>query len=239
MQKLNFEKQLKQIQEFQKEFGFTKQKFGHPKTMLLRQELILEENKETNNGIKDYHLYFDGSNINDPNVIKSLVEIADGLVDTTYVILGSIESFDEPDFTLDLEKAKIVLAQLNNSNPFSVDYILNNYLINDNVYTYPISLNCMLLYIEETWNKYLPNVSFEEVYDEVHRSNMSKRCRNIEVAQLTMKKYKEEYNVNDFTTRIDENSGEIYLHRASDNKLLKSIEYTPADVKTIILKTIK
>jgi predicted HAD superfamily Cof-like phosphohydrolase len=54
---------------------------------------------------------------------------------------------------------------------------------------------------------------FRELFDEVQRSNMSKTCKTVEEA------------------------GDVYLvYRKSDNKTLKSVKYSPADLKGILEK---
>ncbi len=67
---------------------------------------------------------------------------------------------------------------------------------------------------------------FKALFDEVHRSNMSKTCESLEEAEATVDHYK----------RLDqdgrvEHSGDHYLvYRNSDNKVLKNINYSPADL---------
>ena len=74
---------------------------------------------------------------------------------------------------------------------------------------------------------------FRELFDEVQRSNMSKTCKTIEEAEATMAFYKETKGVDSYY----EKSGEVYLvYRKSDNKTLKSVKYSPADLKGILEK---
>ncbi|MGX9986019.1 pyrophosphohydrolase domain-containing protein [Chryseobacterium sp. POL2] len=71
---------------------------------------------------------------------------------------------------------------------------------------------------------------FVELFNEVQRSNMSKACANEEEAQETVKNYQDK-NVDVFY----EKSGEKYnVYRKEDNKVLKSINYSPADLKSIL-----
>ena len=72
---------------------------------------------------------------------------------------------------------------------------------------------------------------FAELFDEVQRSNMSKSCNSEEEAILTVKDYQENKNTKCYYKKV----GEKYLiYREGDNKTLKSINYSPADLRSII-----
>ncbi len=72
---------------------------------------------------------------------------------------------------------------------------------------------------------------FKTLFDEVQRSNMSKACKSLEEAEATIKHYKE----NKDTDCYMKQEGELYLiYRTSDNKTLKSVAYSPADLKSIL-----
>ncbi len=72
---------------------------------------------------------------------------------------------------------------------------------------------------------------FKALFDEVQRSNMSKACASREEAEATMKYYKEERG---FDSYIVEADGHWLVYRKSDNKTLKSIAYSPADLEGIL-----
>ncbi|MGN0002383.1 MAG: hypothetical protein ACI35V_03010 [Sphingobacterium composti] len=74
---------------------------------------------------------------------------------------------------------------------------------------------------------------FNSLFEEVQRSNMSKACKSIEEAEATMKYYKEEKGVDSYYKEVD---GLYLVFREGDNKTLKSINYSPADLKSIIEK---
>ena len=76
-------------------------------------------------------------------------------------------------------------------------------------------------------------VSFDlnTLFDEVHRSNMSKACDSYETAQDTIKKLGDDFN--DFT--VVPRNGQFFLHRNSDWKLIKSHKYQPADLSQFFL----
>ncbi|MCH7397965.1 nucleoside triphosphate pyrophosphohydrolase family protein [Belliella sp. DSM 107340] len=71
---------------------------------------------------------------------------------------------------------------------------------------------------------------FKELFDEVQRSNMSKACKDISEAETTVKHYQDK-GVSCFY----EKEGELYLvFREGDRKTLKSVNYSPADLKKIL-----
>ena len=72
---------------------------------------------------------------------------------------------------------------------------------------------------------------FKELFDEVHRSNMSKACKTVDEANLTIDHYKNTANTASYHKEID---GLFLVYRTADNKTLKSINYSPADLKGIL-----
>lgn len=72
---------------------------------------------------------------------------------------------------------------------------------------------------------------FGQLFNEVQRSNMSKTCETKEEALATMAHYKKKDGVDSYFKK----EGAFYLvYRQSDNKTLKSINYSPADLKGIL-----
>jgi predicted HAD superfamily Cof-like phosphohydrolase len=74
---------------------------------------------------------------------------------------------------------------------------------------------------------------FRELFDEVQRSNMSKACKTEEEAQATVDFYSNERNTPCYFKEAD---GKFLVYRTEDNKTLKSINYSPADLKRILDK---
>lgn len=72
---------------------------------------------------------------------------------------------------------------------------------------------------------------FKSLFEEVQRSNMSKACKTLEEAEATVKHYKENKGTNSFIKKVD---GLYLVYREEDNKTLKSINYSPADLKKIL-----
>lgn len=72
---------------------------------------------------------------------------------------------------------------------------------------------------------------FGDLFAEVHRSNMSKTCKTKEEALATQEFYLNEKNTESF---LVEKNGEYLVMRSSDKKVLKSINYSPADIKAFV-----
>lgn len=72
---------------------------------------------------------------------------------------------------------------------------------------------------------------FADLFDEVQRSNMSKACVSVEEATATMERYKEKDGTESY---YQEKEGKFLVYRSNDQKTLKSINYTPANLKPII-----
>jgi len=72
---------------------------------------------------------------------------------------------------------------------------------------------------------------FKELFDEVHRSNMSKACKTIEEANLTIHHYNSTANTESYHKESD---GLFLVYRTADNKTLKSVNYSPADLQAIL-----
>jgi predicted HAD superfamily Cof-like phosphohydrolase len=72
---------------------------------------------------------------------------------------------------------------------------------------------------------------FNDLFVEVQRSNMSKACNTEEEARKTVDFYKEKDGTECY---YKEESGKWLVYRRSDNKTIKSVNYSPADLKTIM-----
>ena len=72
---------------------------------------------------------------------------------------------------------------------------------------------------------------FKDLFEEVHRSNMSKACTNEEEAIQTVAHYLQK----DGTICYYKQEGDKWLvYRQLDNKTIKSINYSPADLESIL-----
>lgn len=72
---------------------------------------------------------------------------------------------------------------------------------------------------------------FKDLFDEVHRSNMSKACKSVEEANQTIAHYKAK---DDSDSYFKEEDSLFLVYRTKDDKTLKSINYSPADLESIL-----
>lgn len=69
---------------------------------------------------------------------------------------------------------------------------------------------------------------FKTLFDEVQRSNMSKTCKTMTVAEATQAHYLAKDGTE---SEIVLKDNEYLVYRKTDRKVLKSVEYSPADIK--------
>lgn len=74
---------------------------------------------------------------------------------------------------------------------------------------------------------------FDEMFEAVHKSNMSKACPDLETAQKTAAYYKHERG---FECDIVARESSFFVLRVPDGKILKSIDYNPVDLHEILKK---
>lgn len=72
---------------------------------------------------------------------------------------------------------------------------------------------------------------FDEMFEAVHRSNMSKSCPDLETAQKTVGYYKKERG---FECEIVARDSLYFVLRVPDGKILKSVDYKPVDLHVIL-----
>ncbi|QNL49967.1 nucleoside triphosphate pyrophosphohydrolase family protein [Olivibacter sp. SDN3] len=71
---------------------------------------------------------------------------------------------------------------------------------------------------------------FKALFDEVQRSNMSKACKTLEEAEATIL----HYNSKGVACYYEQQDGLYLVYRKEDKKTLKSVNYSPADLKSIV-----
>ncbi len=72
---------------------------------------------------------------------------------------------------------------------------------------------------------------FVDLFNEVQRSNMSKSCATEEEAQATVAFYQNQKDTPCYYKEVD---GKFLVYRSSDQKTLKSVAYSPADLRSIL-----
>ena len=72
---------------------------------------------------------------------------------------------------------------------------------------------------------------FVELFNEVQRSNMSKACSTEEEAQKTLEHYKQKDGTEGYYKQVGD---KWVTYRNGDDKVLKSVGYSPANLESII-----
>lgn len=75
---------------------------------------------------------------------------------------------------------------------------------------------------------------FVELFNEVQRSNMSKACKTQQEALATLSHYKQKDGTEGYYKEVN---GMYIVYRSEDDKVLKSINYSPANLLNIINDT--
>lgn len=74
---------------------------------------------------------------------------------------------------------------------------------------------------------------FKALFEEVQRSNMSKACVSEDEAKLTVEFYLKKDGTECY---YKEEAGKWLVYRNSDNKTIKSINYSPANLESVLSK---
>jgi predicted HAD superfamily Cof-like phosphohydrolase len=72
---------------------------------------------------------------------------------------------------------------------------------------------------------------FVELFNEVQRSNMSKACSTEEEAQKTLEHYKQKDGTEGYYKQVGD---KWVTYRNGDDKVLKSVGYSPANIKSML-----
>jgi predicted HAD superfamily Cof-like phosphohydrolase len=74
---------------------------------------------------------------------------------------------------------------------------------------------------------------FKDLFEEVQRSNMSKVCPDLKTAEETLAFYQAKDGTHGF---IKESKAGFLVYRESDQKVLKSVKYSPANLEEILTR---
>ena len=72
---------------------------------------------------------------------------------------------------------------------------------------------------------------FNEIFENIHSSNMSKACSSEQEAIDTINHYKQKDGTEGYYKEVN---GMYIVYRVGDNKVLKSINYSPVDIRSIL-----
>ena len=175
--------QYNNVAECNRFFGFEKD--SSVASIQLREALYQEKIEELFTALKN----------------NDVVELADGVADCMYIILGSLDILSETDHAYELYLERLV------------------------------SMNAFIA-------EYFTDIQFFEVFEIVHKSNISKACDSLDTAFKTMAtdKYKE---LSAFAVRVENGKYALYCNANYPNlglvkgKLLKSIDYLKADLNFV------
>lgn len=149
------------------------------------------------------------------------LEVLDAIIDIKYVFLGKlIEEGNNPKFS----SKQMCMIQLNQE----PDKLLNL-----------SSLISMLKNPDSECSFFVDFIGYifgftdkqmDEAFKRVHDNNMSKFCKSFSEALLTVDDY-----ANQGIETFHEQVGDYYvIYRKSDKKIMKSIQWTPVDLKDLI-----
>lgn len=191
---------------------------------------------------------------------NNLVEMLDAVCDHLYVLYGACYTFGlDPDIYI--KHVLYGISYTNNVNTNNITNLIKNHFSFTKTIVELYESNCKLekklreamlekkniikvesFLIQLIINTY--NIGFhlttklDEAFLNVHESNMSKLCKSIDEAEATVKDYQEKYN--NGTSTYDtpyyyELKPSLYVVKnKSTGKALKSINYTPADLKQFL-----
>jgi len=72
---------------------------------------------------------------------------------------------------------------------------------------------------------------FDKIFENIHNSNMSKACKSQQEALATLSHYKQKDGTEGYYKEVD---GKWLVYRKEDDKVLKSVNYSPANLVDII-----
>ena len=111
---------------------------------------------------------------------------------------------------------------------------LNTAILNKDIVEIADALSDLQYVLTGTYIAFgLQNIA-HELFEEVHRSNMSKLCKTKEEAEETQKYYASKRKME---TYLIPRGTEFEVRKVSDDKTLKSVNYSPCNLKPIIEKS--
>jgi hypothetical protein len=233
--------------DFNKTFDFpvypikTNPLYTETKSCNYRCDLIKEE------GIEEFGKAF---------LENNHIEMLDAVCDHLYVLYGACYTFGiNPDHYIKVKyhnkinydvnitelikencEKNITIQSLFESNCELESMLRHSMLLNKNIFeVYPI-LMCLIINTYNIGFQLTENLDY--AFRNVHESNMSKLCKTIEEAEQTVKDYERKYNINESpydSPYYYELKPNLYvIKNKSTGKALKSINYTPANLKQFL-----
>jgi predicted HAD superfamily Cof-like phosphohydrolase len=200
--------------------------FGHPirnteyincfdedrKLINFRLELIKEEQRE----------FIEAHNS------RNIIEMADALCDLLYVAYGAAlclginleDATQHPEEKYIPNLLEVYETQIK-ANIRNVDLVINNLQYSNNINMFASNLRLLLINVYD-FGSFL-GFNLDSMFREVHSSNMSKVCSNIEDAIESVRIYKQDARYSNPTYRIQDNYYVVY--DADTSKILKNYKW--------------
>jgi len=212
------QKQFEQVREFQKTFNLP----AAPVSMIpdvdrcgLRISLIEEEFDEVCEAI----------------AMGDRKNIAKELADLLYVVLGTMIDFGmnatREDYIPMPGTAQIKYVEMNIGR-------LQDGIKENSLRDVFVALGDLAKYVFDFVEHYDFIDQFDEIFDETHKSNMSKACRSHDEAIETLEHWETNEEKGKPLCEIIQYSDFYLVKRLSDGKLMKSINYHPARIGGLI-----
>jgi predicted HAD superfamily Cof-like phosphohydrolase len=176
---------------------------------------------------------------------NDLVELVDAWSDILYVVYGAASCFGvDLDAFIDPEKTQVVEEENVDQNIFEnhekITLDINNWVkyINEaseekNLNKYVEGLTQLVYCIYKTSFDF--GINIDKAFDIVHESNMTKACTDEQRAIDTVKDYKNNDPRYDSPNYKKSSNGKYWvIWNESSNKVLKSLDYTPANLKYLL-----
>lgn len=183
-----------------------------------RVKLIKEEFNELEDGFKK----------------NNRKELADGLTDLLYVVVGTLIALGLPDCINNFIYSEFISDKDNTVDTrISIDILRHHIIgiekrINMNLDKLQYILSQMVI---EIYNISVQNkINLNKTFDIIHKNNMSKICKTEREACETVLKYK---NLG-IETMVHENAGYYVVVRTDDGKIMKSINWKEPDLSSVI-----
>lgn len=166
---------------------------------------------------------------------KDVAEMYDAICDMRYILVGTMDiymayhSLYKEGFVShgSFEKPTITLENINSTLSPSFNNVQNLPLLYFARYVDFLKMVDYAMCNERFYSAALFNENFEEV----HRSNMSKICQNVREAQETVKSYADK-GIDVYFTEVEHDKSKYIIKRYGDGKVLKNINWSPPVIKT-------
>lgn len=218
---MELRKAYSQVKEFMEASGqptYAEPREASPKEQEFRRDLLLEEVTE---------LLF-------ASMLGDRLEQLDGICDTIYILMGDLLTYglNVGDTMEDYVKRETSPGAKRDTSGNTIEILSR--LLGD-IYAKPVFTFEALISILKVANILGLHTAIKEGFERVHKSNMTKFCYSQEEAEATVKEYKKEGVKTTIRVEKGANQENLYIvRRESDGKVLKSINYTPVDLRDLI-----